>query len=62
MLSYASGLGSWMTPLHHAALQNKLEAARLLVKHGADPDERGFQDNLKGGLAKTACPNVKQQC
>ena len=66
---YASGLGSWMTPLHHAALKNEvgkppffkkkthifsflpflqMEAAKILVEHGADVDERGFQDALKG--------------
>ena len=37
-----------MTPLHHAALKNQLEAAKMLVKNGADVNERGFQDALKG--------------
>ena len=41
--SYASGLGSWMTPLHHTALHNQLEAAKILVANGADHTERGFQ-------------------
>ena len=26
----------------------QMEAAKILVEHGADVDERGFQDALKG--------------
>ena len=46
--SFCSSLGSYLTPLHVAALGNELEVAKVLVKHGADCSARGFRDGLRG--------------
>ena len=46
--SFSSSLGSYLTALHVAALEDELEVAKVLVAHGADCDARGFKDGLRG--------------
>ena len=42
----------WITPLHFAARQNKLEAATVLLAHGADPNGTANQEQSPFALAE----------